>query len=211
MDLTINQLQLLPGQLPTVATSQQGVNSRGRLLKSQHLNMSYAEDDGEARNPPTAVDGEKEAQSVVPGAAAAEKRGDEEAQSDVQTDVNGEAVSELDEPFSFEEGVCGGASPATGLLQLLLGEEEQVGAESSSSSSSSSLLLSSLELSDTTIYEPCIRALLGTASHFCQVGSHAFHTDRLSASCFAVELQSASHTHHPRFRPSPIETRRSSQ
>ena len=30
----------------------------------------------------------------------------------------------------------------------------------------SSLLLSSLELSDTTIYEPYIRALLGTASHF---------------------------------------------
>ena len=35
--------------------------------------------------------------------------------------------------------------------------------------SSSSLLLSSLELSDTTVYEPPIRALLGTASHFCQV------------------------------------------
>ena len=31
---------------------------------------------------------------------------------------------------------------------------------------SSSLLLSSLQLSDTTIYAPCIRALLGTASHF---------------------------------------------
>jgi len=38
-----------------------------------------------------------------------------------------------------------------------------------SGKSSSSLLLSSLELSDTTIYEPYIRALLGTASHFCQV------------------------------------------
>ena len=35
--------------------------------------------------------------------------------------------------------------------------------------SSSSLLLSSLELSDTTIYEPYMRALLGTASHFCEV------------------------------------------
>ena len=33
---------------------------------------------------------------------------------------------------------------------------------------SSLLLLSSLELSDTTIYEPQIRALLGTASHFCE-------------------------------------------
>ena len=31
----------------------------------------------------------------------------------------------------------------------------------------SSLSLSSLELSDTQVYEPYIRALLGTASHFC--------------------------------------------
>jgi len=36
-------------------------------------------------------------------------------------------------------------------------------------SSSSSVLLSSLELSDTKVYEPYIRALLGTASHFCEV------------------------------------------
>ena len=34
---------------------------------------------------------------------------------------------------------------------------------------SSSLLLSSLELSDTQVYPTQIRALLGTASHFCQV------------------------------------------
>ena len=33
----------------------------------------------------------------------------------------------------------------------------------------SSSLLSSLELSDTKVYEPQIRALLGTASHFCKV------------------------------------------
>ena len=33
--------------------------------------------------------------------------------------------------------------------------------------SPSSVLLSSLELYDTTIYEPEIRALLGTAPHFC--------------------------------------------
>jgi len=33
----------------------------------------------------------------------------------------------------------------------------------------SSLLLSSLELSDTQVYEPQTRALLGTASHFCEV------------------------------------------
>ena len=32
----------------------------------------------------------------------------------------------------------------------------------------SSLLPSSLELSDATIYEPCIRALLVTASHLCE-------------------------------------------
>ena len=34
---------------------------------------------------------------------------------------------------------------------------------------SSSSLLSSLELSDTHVYEPWIRALLGTAAHFCKV------------------------------------------
>ena len=33
----------------------------------------------------------------------------------------------------------------------------------------SSVLLSSLELRDTKVYEPQIRALLGTASHFCEV------------------------------------------
>ena len=34
---------------------------------------------------------------------------------------------------------------------------------------SSSLSLSSLEMSDAKVYEPSIRALLGTASHFCEV------------------------------------------
>ena len=34
---------------------------------------------------------------------------------------------------------------------------------------SSSLLLSSLELSDTKVYEPQTRALLGTGSYFCEV------------------------------------------
>ena len=34
--------------------------------------------------------------------------------------------------------------------------------------SSLSVLLSSLELSTTTIYEPYMRALLGTAPHFCE-------------------------------------------
>ena len=36
-------------------------------------------------------------------------------------------------------------------------------------SSSSSLLLSSLELIDTKVYEPYIRALLGTASHYMHI------------------------------------------
>jgi len=36
-------------------------------------------------------------------------------------------------------------------------------------SASSSSLRSSLELSDTRVSEPYIRALLGTASHFCEV------------------------------------------
>jgi len=35
---------------------------------------------------------------------------------------------------------------------------------------SSSVLLSSLELSDTNVYEPLIRALLGTAAHFSSLG-----------------------------------------
>ena len=37
--------------------------------------------------------------------------------------------------------------------------------------SASSCLLSSLELSDTKVYAPKIRALLGTAAHFCEVVS----------------------------------------
>ena len=32
-----------------------------------------------------------------------------------------------------------------------------------------SLLLSSRKLCDTKVYEPCVRARLGTASHFCEV------------------------------------------
>ena len=42
-----------------------------------------------------------------------------------------------------------------------------------SCTSSSSLLLSSLQLSDTQVYEPWIRALLATALQFCEVGDHA--------------------------------------
>ena len=37
-------------------------------------------------------------------------------------------------------------------------------------SSPSTLLLSSLELSATEVYEPSIKARLGTAAHFCEVG-----------------------------------------
>jgi len=47
------------------------------------------------------------------------------------------------------------------------GSEE--GGSGEDGSSSSSFLLSSLELSDAKVYEPCIRALLGTASEFCEV------------------------------------------
>ena len=43
------------------------------------------------------------------------------------------------------------------------------GGASNGGDSSSSLLLSSLKLSDTKVYEPQIRALLGTASHYCEV------------------------------------------
>ena len=41
--------------------------------------------------------------------------------------------------------------------------------EADQGSSSSSLLLSRLELSDTQVYQPQIRARLGTAAHFCEV------------------------------------------
>ena len=50
-------------------------------------------------------------------------------------------------------------------------------------SSSFSLSLSSLELSYTKVYEPQIRALLGTASHFCEVVVH-----RLQASIGGSKL-----------------------
>ena len=42
-------------------------------------------------------------------------------------------------------------------------------ADGEEGSTSSSLLLLSLKLSDTKVYEPQIRALLGTAPHFCEV------------------------------------------
>ena len=47
--------------------------------------------------------------------------------------------------------------------------------------SSSSLLLSSLELSDTQVYAPQIRALLGTASHFCKAAVLKLRSDSLRA------------------------------
>jgi len=46
---------------------------------------------------------------------------------------------------------------------------EGASAIAASPSSSSDLLLSILELSDTKVYEPCIRALRGTAAHVCTV------------------------------------------
>ena len=44
----------------------------------------------------------------------------------------------------------------------------------------SSSLLSSLELRDTKVYEPWIRALLGTAPHFC--GGGWYHDDKVDES-----------------------------
>ena len=43
-------------------------------------------------------------------------------------------------------------------------------------------LLSSLEFSDAKVYEPCMRALLGTASHFCEVVVLKLRTRSASAS-----------------------------
>ena len=42
--------------------------------------------------------------------------------------------------------------------------------------SSFSLILPSLELSDTQVYEPYIRALLGTTAHFCEVAVFELRT-----------------------------------
>jgi len=55
------------------------------------------------------------------------------------------------------------------LLAKALKTSTTVGPRLALPSSSSSLLLSSLELSDTKVYAPQIRALLGTAAHFCEV------------------------------------------
>ena len=46
---------------------------------------------------------------------------------------------------------------------------------------SSSLLFSSLDLSDTRVYEPYMRALLGTAKIFCEVVVLKLRTENLSA------------------------------
>jgi len=64
------------------------------------------------------------------------------------------------------------------------------GSEGRRHASSSSLLLSSLELSDTKVYEPEIRTLLGTAAHFCKVVAMLGLKTRLPAqraSGFGVE------------------------
>ena len=63
--------------------------------------------------------------------------------------------------------IQGGTTSAGGVAGVLDGLGlEGVGVEVSLSLS---LLLSSLELSDTHVYEPYIRALLGTAAHLCKV------------------------------------------
>jgi len=53
--------------------------------------------------------------------------------------------------------------------QQLAGRQQHRQLWSQAKPFSSSVLLSSPELSDTKVYEPYIRALLGTASHFCEV------------------------------------------
>ena len=47
----------------------------------------------------------------------------------------------------------------------------------------SSLLLSSLELSDRKVYEPYMRALLGTAAHFCEVVVLKLHASPPRSRC----------------------------
>ena len=66
--------------------------------------------------------------------------------------------------------------------------------------SSSSLLLSSLELSDTKVYAPQIRALLGTASHFCEVVVLRLRARAADGVALDVLLQPL---HHPRLHPRP--------
>ena len=57
--------------------------------------------------------------------------------------------------------------------------------------SSSALLLSSLELSDTTIYEPSLRAFLGTAPLFCQVVVLNLSTPSARSSSFEIGMGDA--------------------
>jgi len=64
--------------------------------------------------------------------------------------------------------------------------------------SSSSLLLSSLQLSDTTIYEPSVRALLGTASHFCPVVVLKLRTVPLGTALSRRERQCCATSSAPR-------------
>ena len=56
--------------------------------------------------------------------------------------------------------------------------------------SSSSSLLSSLELSDTQVYEPWIRALLGTASHFC---SFVYRPPSMMPAKLSIEMMMGEH------------------
>ena len=64
-----------------------------------------------------------------------------------------------------------------------------------SHSFSSSLLLSSLDLGDTQVYTPAIRALLGTASYFCEVVVLTRVIDRSNAALkpFSVSWSYYSH------------------
>jgi len=64
----------------------------------------------------------------------------------------------------------------------------------------SSLLLSSLELSDTKVYEPEIRARLGTAARFCEVTVLGLRTlPRLGAQLRPLPVRAPSRTSLPHF------------
>ena len=54
---------------------------------------------------------------------------------------------------------------------------------------SSSLFFSSLELSDTKVFEPQIRALLGTAAHFCKVRVLKLKLEPRSAGCVRILVE----------------------
>ena len=66
-----------------------------------------------------------------------------------------------------------------------------------------SLLLSSLKLSDTEVYEPPLRALLGTASHFCEVVVLKLRTSSGEPLAIGRGILDGESRQHPRDRSQP--------